>query len=89
MTNESCNQAPQSVNCGEDTGKTPVMVSKKNNPFSIPRGLKLYVVKARRAGGSVVLTCPYAELGEYYHVCVDDDGVISFIPVALAVGVDA
>lgn len=89
MSEERLNQAPQSVDCGEDMAKTCVAVSTKTNPLHIPRGLKLYIVKARRAGGSVVLTCPYAEIGEYYHISKDANGIISFVPVALAVGGEA
>lgn len=46
---------------------------------------KLYLVKARKVGGSVILTCPYAIEGEYYDVSTTGNGKIVFTPVAQAV----
>lgn len=84
MSIKDFNMAPGGVACRGGVSENSC-VSQKNNPFAIPRGLKLYIVKARRSGGSIVLTCPQAEPGEYYHVQKQDNGVITFIPVALAV----
>lgn len=39
------------------------------------------VVKARRVGTSIVLTCPYAEEGRAYNISTTSAGVIVFHPV--------
>lgn len=39
------------------------------------------VVKARRVGTSIVLTCPYAEEGRVYNISTTSAGVIVFHPV--------
>lgn len=39
------------------------------------------VVKARRVGSSIVLSCPYAEEGRAYNISQTSSGVIIFHPV--------
>lgn len=39
------------------------------------------VVKARRVGTSIVLTCPYAEEGRAYSISSTSAGVLVFHPV--------
>lgn len=39
------------------------------------------VVKARRVGTSIVLTCPYAEEGRAYNISSTASGVLVFHPV--------
>lgn len=39
------------------------------------------VVKARRVGTSIVLTCPYAEEGRAYNISQTSSGIIIFHPV--------
>lgn len=39
------------------------------------------VVKARRVGSSIVLSCPYAEEGRAYNISHTSSGVIIFHPV--------
>lgn len=39
------------------------------------------VVKARRVGTSVVLTCPYAEEGRSYNISQTASGILIFHPV--------
>lgn len=46
---------------------------------------QLYLVKARKVGGSIVLTCPYALEGAYYDVSTTGNGKIVFTPVEQAV----
>lgn len=46
---------------------------------------QLYLVKARRVGGSIVLSVPLANEGEYYDVDFDENGIITCTPVTLAI----
>lgn len=39
------------------------------------------VVKARRVGSSIVLSCPYAEEGRAYNISRTSSGIIIFHPV--------
>ena len=39
------------------------------------------VVKARRVGTSIVLSCPYAEEGRAYNISHTSSGIIIFHPV--------
>ncbi len=39
------------------------------------------VVKARRVGSSIVLSCPYAEEGRAYNISQTSSGIIIFHPV--------
>lgn len=45
----------------------------------------LYLVKARRVGGSIVVTCPLAIEGEYYDVASSGRGQIIYTPVDQAI----
>lgn len=47
--------------------------------------MRLYLVKARRVGGSTVVTCPCAVVGEYYDVSTTVSGKIVLTPVDQAV----
>lgn len=58
----------------ETNGVTNSNVPKKNN---------LYLVKARRACGTTVLTSPYAKKGDYYGVRIDKQGIITYTPMSI------
>lgn len=45
---------------------------------------QLYLVKARKVGGSVVLTCPYAIEGAYYNITIAGSKIV-YTPVEQAV----
>lgn len=44
---------------------------------------KLYLVKARKSAGCLVLTSPYAKKGDYYAARIDNRGVITYTPLAI------
>lgn len=45
----------------------------------------LQLVKARKVGNSIVLTCPYAIEGRHYSVSVSNSGMIVYTPIKVLV----